>query len=461
VKDAEYEDPLSVPKAGKNLQWLDVNNRYDAEYDLPVTAGRNGTWFNSAFHNITAMVGAGVLGLPYAMVYLGWPAGVVIMTLSWVATLYTLWQMCDLHQIEGGRRFNRYHELGQYAIGRKWGLWIVIPCQLIVMVGLNIVYCVTAGKSLRYVWVHTCHKHGLSNTCDSFGLSAWIVVYAASQILLSQLPNFHKLSAISLVAAIMSILYSSIAIGMASSEGRAPDTSYNLDGYTTADGVFGIFNALGTVAFAYGGHNVVMEIQATLPSVPTEKKPNPTKKPMMFGVYLAYFLVAYCYFGVAYTGYHAFGNKTGDQILYSLGQPVWLVIVASIAVVIHVCGSFQVYAMPVYDMIEYQLVKRGLPNGGITRVLYRSAYVVLVAFVGITIPFFGDLLGFIGALGFGPTTYTLPSWFWLIVKRPPMTSWHFWASWFCIISGILITVLGAVGGMRGIIVDASSYNFYQ
>ena len=34
-----------------------------------------------------------------------------------VATLYTLWQMCALHQVEG-RRFNRYHELGQYALGK-------------------------------------------------------------------------------------------------------------------------------------------------------------------------------------------------------------------------------------------------------------------------------------------------------------------------------------------------------
>lgn len=53
------------------------------------------------------------------MVYLGWPAGVTIMVLSWVATLYTLWQMCSLHQVEG-RRFNRYHELGQYALGESF-----------------------------------------------------------------------------------------------------------------------------------------------------------------------------------------------------------------------------------------------------------------------------------------------------------------------------------------------------
>lgn len=29
------------------------------------------------------------------------------------------------------------------------------------------------------------------------------------------------------------------------------------------DGMFGVFNALGTVAFAYGGHNVILEIQVS------------------------------------------------------------------------------------------------------------------------------------------------------------------------------------------------------
>ena len=39
------------------------------------------------------------------------------------------------------------------------------------------------------------------------------------------------------------------------------DAEYNLDGYSKAQGIFGVFNALGTVAFAYGGHNVILEIQ--------------------------------------------------------------------------------------------------------------------------------------------------------------------------------------------------------
>ena len=41
------------------------------EDDLPITANRSAKWWYIAVHNITAMVGAGVLGLPYAMGLLG------------------------------------------------------------------------------------------------------------------------------------------------------------------------------------------------------------------------------------------------------------------------------------------------------------------------------------------------------------------------------------------------------
>ena len=63
---------------------------------------------------------------------------------------------------------------------------------------------------------------------------------------------------------------------------------------------------------------------------------------LQFGVWIAYALVAYCYFGVGFAGYHAFGSKTGSQIMYSLGHPIWVICVAEIMIIIHVCGSFQV-----------------------------------------------------------------------------------------------------------------------
>jgi hypothetical protein len=45
-----------------------------------------------------------------------WHEVQVLMTLSWVVTLYTLWQLCSMHEING-KRMNRYHELGQVNRG--------------------------------------------------------------------------------------------------------------------------------------------------------------------------------------------------------------------------------------------------------------------------------------------------------------------------------------------------------
>lgn len=39
---------------------------------LPITSSRNANWWYAAFHNVNSMVGAGVLGLPFAMSNLGW-----------------------------------------------------------------------------------------------------------------------------------------------------------------------------------------------------------------------------------------------------------------------------------------------------------------------------------------------------------------------------------------------------
>lgn len=106
-----------------------------------------------------------------------------------------------MHEAVPGRRFDRYHELGQEAFGEKLGLWIVIPLQLVVEVGVDIVYMVTAGKSLQHAYAITCGGDcHLQNS-----IVAWIAVFAAVQLVLAQLPNFNSIAAISLAAAIMSI----------------------------------------------------------------------------------------------------------------------------------------------------------------------------------------------------------------------------------------------------------------
>ncbi|PIA51349.1 hypothetical protein AQUCO_01100284v1 [Aquilegia coerulea] len=420
---------------------------------LPVTASRKAGWMHSAFHNVTAMVGAGVLSLPYALAELGWGPGATILILSWVITSYTLWQMVEMHEMVPGKRFDRYHELGQHVFGEKLGLWIIIPQQLIVEVGCDIVYMVTAGKSLQKIHHMLCKE-----PCKDIKLSFFIMMFAAVQFVLSQSPDFNSITIVSLAAAIMSISYSTIAWGASIHKGIQPNIDYGLKASTTTGKVFNFLSGLGDIAFAYAGHNVVLEIQATIPSTPERS----SKKPMMMGVTVAYLIVALCYFPVAIIGYWMFGNEVEDNILLSLQKPSWLIILANIFVIVHVIGSYQVFAMPVFDMLETLLVKKWRCTPGLPlRLIARSAYVAFTMVVGICVPFFGGLLGFLGGFAFAPTSYFIPCICWLSIAKPKKFGLSWCINWLCIVFGVLLMVLSPIGGLRSIILQSASYKFFS
>ncbi|KAI5443394.1 Lysine histidine transporter 1, variant 9 [Lathyrus oleraceus] len=190
----------SSPDRHKTIEEKSERDKRIEEW-LPITSKRNAKWWYSAFHNVTAMVGAGVLGLPHAMSQLGWGPGVTILVLSWIITLYTLWQMVEMHEMVPGKRFDRYHELGQHAFGKKLGLYIVVPQQLVVEVATNIVYMVTGGTSLKKFHDSVCPS------CKNIKLTYFIMIFASVHFVLSHLPDFNSISGVSLAAAVMSFRY--------------------------------------------------------------------------------------------------------------------------------------------------------------------------------------------------------------------------------------------------------------
>ncbi|XP_014512071.1 lysine histidine transporter-like 6 [Vigna radiata var. radiata] len=412
---------------------------------------RRAKWWYSTFHTVTAMIGAGVLSLPNAMAYLGWGPGILMLLLSWCLTLNTMWQMIQLHECVPGTRFDRYLDLGRHAFGPKLGPWIVLPQQLIVQVGCDIVYMVTGGKCLKKFMEIACID------CTQLKQSYWILVFGAIHFFLSQLPNFNSVAGVSLAAAVMSLSYSTIAWLACLTRGRIENVSYAYKRSSNTEFMFRVFNALGQISFAFAGHAVALEIQATIPSTPEK----PSKIPMWHGALGAYFINAICYFPVALIGYWAFGQVVEDNVLMALERPPWLIASANLMVFVHVIGSYQVYAMPVFDMIERLITRRlNFPSGLALRLVSRSAYVAFTLFIGVTFPFFGDLLGFFGGFGFAPTSYFLPSIMWLIIKKPRRFSINWFINWAAIYIGVCIMLASTIGGLRNIAADASSYSFY-
>lgn len=439
---------------GNNVNGGDDKDGNDLNEWLPVTASRKANWKHSAFHNVTAMVGAGVLGLPFALSQIGWIPGIGMIIVSWVVTFYTLWQLVEMHEMVPGKRFDRYTELAEHAFGSKAGYWSVMPQQMLVQVATDIVYTVTGGKSLK-----KCLQlifPAMANIRQTY----YILFFTGLQILLSQTPNFNSLKGVSLLAAVMSLCYSMVAFVASTVRGanHHHGIKYGVRSHTTAGMVFDTLNALGTIAFAFAGHSVVLEIQATIPSTPEK----PSKKPMWKGVIFAYAIVALCYLSVAASGFWAFGSLVEDDILISLEKPRWLIAVANFMVFLHVLGSYQVFAMPVFDLIESCLVKHyKYKPGRPLRLISRTAYVALTGFIGMCIPFFGGLLGFFGGLVFASTSYFIPCIMWLAVRRPRRWSFHWTASWVSIIVGVLIAVLAPIGGVRQIILSAKTYRMFS
>lgn len=262
----------------------------------------------------------------------------------------------------------------------------------------------------------------------------------------------------------MSIGYCTIAAGgsiaaAVGDEDYANDSTNSTDISTgssssTADNVFGIMNALGSVAFTFGGQAVVPEIQATLATPPR------SPLSMMKAIGASYIVVFFTYYSVGISGYAAFGSNVEPDILLSIKKPQILVDIADLMVVIHVAAGYQVFAMPLFDVFEgYVRSKMNkMPRPVVLRLLVRSLFVFVTTFIAVLVPFFGDLMGLIASIGLMPVTFILPPLLWISSRKP--TGIEFWVNAAIAAGSVALAVVAFVGSARNIIHDASEYDAF-
>nr|GLL34887.1 putative amino acid transporter, transmembrane domain-containing protein [Ipomoea trifida] len=455
---------------------------------LPVTSSRNGKWWYSAFHNVTAMVGAGVLGLPYAMSELGWYGYPNMLTDAWLMGYVQGSGGGGAGDIVGDDAVHAVADGGDARAGAREEAGPVPRAWAVRVRGEGgavrggAAAADGADRSEHCVHGHRRHlaqevpRHHLpflhAHQKNLFHHDLWFGSLGPLSSPQFQLRHCHlcrrrrHVLQVNLYFLIQQDNkridlrggYSTIAWVASANKGVIADVQYTPRASTDVGRVFQFFCALGDVAFAYAGHNVVLEIQATIPSTPEK----PSNKPMMKGVWVAYAVVFLCYFPVAIIGYWVFGNSVEDNILVSLQKPAWLIAAANMFVVIHVIGSYQVFAMPLFDTVEGWLVKsRNFKPTLLLRICSRTIYVALTCFLGCTFPFFGGLLGFFGGFAFAPTTYFLPCIIWLKVKKPKVLSLTWFINVICIVTGVALMVLAPIGALRQIILQAKDYKFYS
>ncbi|XXG48979.1 hypothetical protein AAC387_Pa02g3284 [Persea americana] len=446
---------------------------------------RTGTLLTASAHIITAVIGSGVLSLAWANAQLGWVAGPVVLLVFSAITWLMSTLLADCYRSPDpvtGKRNYTYMEVVRANLGEgKQHLCGI--AQYGNLIGITVGYTITASISMAAVERSNCfHRNGHSAKCSPSN-NPFMIIFASIQIVLSQIPNFHKLWFLSIIAAIMSFGYSSIGLGLSIAKIAEGDhhVRTTLTGVTVGIDVSGkekvwrTLQSIGNIAFAYAFSTVLIEIQDTLKSSPPENKV--MKKATFIGVATTTIFYMLC----GCLGYAAFGNDAPGNFLTGFGfyDPFWLIDTANIFIAVHLIGAYQVFAQPVYQFVEQWANGRwpdsafltaeytgnlplcGAYNVNYFRLIWRTVYVILTAIVAMILPFFNDFVGLLGACGFWPLTVYFPTEMYMAHQKIK----RFSPTWICLkmLTWVcLIVSLGAaVGSVQGLAKSVMSYKPFR
>ncbi|QCE08426.1 solute carrier family 36 [Vigna unguiculata] len=448
---------------------------------------RTGTWMTASAHIVTAVIGSGVLSLAWAVAQLGWIAGPVILMLFSFITLYTSFLLCNCYRypdsVHGTRNVTYMDMVKTILGGRQYRLCGL--AQLANLIGSCIGYTITASISMVAIGRSNCfHKYGHKAECHISNY-AYMSIFGVAEIFISQIPDFQNLSGLSFIAAVMSFGYSSIGIALSIAKiAGGSHVKTSLTGVevgkdvTDMKKIWSTFQAIGNIAFAYCFSQVMVEIQASYhlsQNCPPEN--GAMKKATVTGISITTFFYMLC----GLLGYQAFGNKAPGNFLTGFGfyEPYWLVDLGNVFIVVHLVGAYQVFAQPVFLLVESWCAGRWpesrimakeygvkIPSVGTYKVnafrlIWRTVYVILTAVIAMILPFFNSIVGLLGSISFWPLAVYFPTHMYLVQAKVPKFS-TVWIgvkmlNGFCLI----VSLVAAVGSIEGIVSDLKTYKPFE
>ncbi|XWS67673.1 hypothetical protein CRYUN_Cryun04dG0026200 [Craigia yunnanensis] len=434
---------------------------------LPITESRNGSTFSAMFHLLCSGIGFQALSLPVAFAALGWAWGIICLSLAFMWQLYTIWLLVNLHEPVPGTRHSRFVRLSIVAFGQKLGKLLAIFPVMYLSGGSCVLLIITGGGTMEKLFKIIC---GEGTTCESKSLTGteWFLLFTCIALIVGQLPNLNSIARVSLTGAITAIGYCTMIWALSISKGRLNGVSYSIpDAAKTGMTGFGnILNAIGIIMLAFRGHNLILEIQGTLPS----NSKNPPWKSMWRGVMVSYIIIAMCLFPLAIVGFWAYGNKipANGGILTAFSQfhrqdtSKFVIGLIYLWLIISCLSSYQIYAMPAFDNLEFIYASsknRRCP--GWVRTGFRLFFGGFTFFIAVAFPFLGSLAPLIGGLAAVPLTFAYPCFMWISIKRPRANGamWSLNLGLGCF--GIVLSILLIVAALWNLADKGLNANFFR
>ncbi|KAL6658960.1 hypothetical protein ACP70R_003000 [Stipagrostis hirtigluma subsp. patula] len=376
--------------------------------------------------------------------------------------------------LAAGKRNRTYMDAVRATLGgSKQRLCAAV--QLSNLFGIGVGITIAASVSMRAIRKAGCfHARGHEDPCRA-STTPYIAIYGAVQIVFSQIPDLGKVWWLSTVAAVMSLSYSAIGISLGIAQivangglkGRLTGVIGAAAGVSKMQKVWRSLQAFGNIAFAYGFSMILLEIQDTI------KAPPPSEaKVMKKATAVSVVVTTVVYLLCGCVGYAAFGGEAPDNLLTGFGfyEPFWLLDAANAGVVVHLTGTYQVMSQPVFAYVERRAagawpgsalvrardVRVGpRANNGVRRepdaAGVAHGVLCVTTAVAMALPFFGAVVGLIGAASFWPLTVYIPVEMY-VARRGVARGSARWVLLQALSAGCLVvSVAAAAGSVAGVV----------
>ncbi|KAI3519091.1 hypothetical protein L2E82_34107 [Cichorium intybus] len=371
-----------------------------------------------------AIVGAGVLGLPYTFKRTGYATG----TLTVFAVAYFT-QHCmmllvktrrKLESVNGFSKINSFGDLG-FVVAGPIGRSSVDIMIVLSQAGFCVSYLIFVSNTLVNIFNFTPPSN--PTTPNILGLSAktfYIWACFPFQLGLNSIPTLTHLAPLSIFADVVDIG----AMGVVMVEEVI--IYLNSTPVLQAFGGFSVFfYGIGVAVYAFEGVGMVLPLESEME--------NKNKFGKVLGITIAFIAIMFASFGIF--GYFAFGDETKDIITTNLGQG-WLSSVVQLGLCLNLFFTFPIMMNPVFEVFERMFCE------GRYSLWVRWGMVLVVSLVALSVPNFADFLSLVGSSVCIVLGFVLPALFHLMVHKNELG----WIGW---VKDGAFVVFGALMAITG------------
>lgn len=385
--------------------------------------------FGTIFNLANAIIGAGVLVLPFAMQSLGLPQGCLLICMSAVCSALSCAILFHCARVTGAP-FS-YAEIGSHLLGRRFGAFVEF-CSCAYSLGSCIGYLVIIESELVKVvdWVHVFVSPASEGEVATWWSSRKLltaIVLIGAVLPLSSVRSLHalrysSLGALVCVAYVLAILAHRVWLLDASEPSGWPAPSAPpLPGFSPPSPPR-LLAELPALAASWAGEGrsamdgfkmaplLVFAFNCQVPFLPlVAEMPQPTWPRVSRALAITFASTLALYLAIATLGFVGFGQgAVAPNILDSFSNSDSLAVLARMAMIIVLVTSFPLYAFAIRLALGRLLLRTEdvppLPHFALTALIVLGCGAVSMGFTSLEVP-----LGLTGSLGGTCLVFILPA----------------------------------------------------